>query len=42
VVLTFWFWLTPIFFDEQRLPQSLRFDAVEPVGRGGHCLPKVI
>jgi lipopolysaccharide transport system permease protein len=25
VVLTFWFWLTPIFFDEQRLPQSLRF-----------------
>jgi lipopolysaccharide transport system permease protein len=24
VVLTFWFWLTPIFFDEQRLPQSLR------------------
>ena len=25
VVLTFWFWLTPIFFDEQRLPKSLRF-----------------
>ena len=28
VVLTFWFWLTPIFFDEQllqRLPRSLRF-----------------
>ncbi|MCI0625954.1 MAG: ABC transporter permease [Acidobacteria bacterium] len=24
VVLTFWFWLTPIFFDEQRLPQGLR------------------
>jgi ABC-type polysaccharide/polyol phosphate export permease len=23
VVLTFWFWLTPIFFDEHRLPQSL-------------------
>lgn len=25
VVLTFWFWLTPIFFDEKRLPESLRF-----------------
>jgi len=28
VVLTFWFWLTPIFFDEQllqRLPRSLQF-----------------
>ena len=24
VVLTFWFWFTPIFFDEQRLPQKLR------------------
>lgn len=24
VVLTFWFWLTPIFFDEARMPQSLR------------------
>jgi lipopolysaccharide transport system permease protein len=24
VVLTFWFWLTPIFFDEHRLPQKLR------------------
>jgi lipopolysaccharide transport system permease protein len=24
VVLTFWFWLTPIFFDESRLPQGLR------------------
>ena len=25
VVLTFWFWLTPILFDEQRIPASLRF-----------------
>ena len=24
VVLTFWFWFTPIFFDEQVLPQKLR------------------
>ena len=24
VVLTFWFWLTPILFDEQRMPQGLR------------------
>ena len=24
VVLTFWFWFTPIFFDEQRIPQGLR------------------
>jgi lipopolysaccharide transport system permease protein len=23
VVLTFWFWFTPIFFDERRIPQSL-------------------
>lgn len=25
VVLTFWFWLTPILFDERRLPEGLRF-----------------
>ena len=24
VVLTFWFWLTPIFFEESRMPQGLR------------------
>jgi lipopolysaccharide transport system permease protein len=25
VILTFWFWLTPIFFDESRVPQRLAF-----------------
>jgi lipopolysaccharide transport system permease protein len=25
VVLTFWFWFTPIFFDEKRIPQRLTF-----------------
>ena len=25
VVLTFWFWMTPIFIDEQRFPEGLRF-----------------
>ena len=23
-MLTFWFWLTPIFFEESRMPQGLR------------------
>jgi lipopolysaccharide transport system permease protein len=25
VILTFWFWLTPIFFDEKRVPARLAF-----------------
>jgi lipopolysaccharide transport system permease protein len=25
VILTFWFWFTPIFFSADRIPQSLKF-----------------
>jgi ABC-type polysaccharide/polyol phosphate export permease len=25
VLLTFWFWMTPIFITEQQVPQRLRF-----------------
>ena len=32
VVLTFWFWFTPIFFDEERIPQTLRlFMQINPL-----------